>query len=254
MIKLSATIITLNEEKNIARCLESLQQVADEIVVLDSYSTDQTEEICKKYGTRFISHPFENYVAQKNEVAQQASHNFILSIDADEVLSEKLIHEILKIKKNPLADAYTFSRLNNFCGTWIKHAGWYPDKKLRIYDRTKGRWTGLKIHEKIEMDSGSLVKHVSGDLYHYTFHSITQHIETINKFSTIVAQERLEKGKKTSILRILFKPVFKFMQMYFVKLGFLDGFYGFVVCINSAHSTFLKEIKLKELLNHKKNA
>lgn len=252
MIKLSVTIITLNEEKNIARCLEAAQKVADEIVVLDSYSTDGTEAICKQFGVNFFSHPFENYVTQKNQVAEFASNDYILSLDADEVLSDKLIAEIQKIKENPAADAYILNRLNNFCGTWIKHAGWYPDKKLRLYNKTKGRWTGIKIHEKIEMDAGCTIKTLEGDLLHYTFHSVAQHMDTINKFSTITAQERLEKGKRTNYLRILFKPFFKFISMYFIKLGFLDGFYGLIVCINSAHASFLKEIKLKELMQHNK--
>ncbi len=247
MIKLSVVIITLNEEKNIARCLDSVRSIADEIVVVDSCSTDNTKAICIEKGVTFIERNFENFVAQKNLATQAATYDFVLSMDADEELSEKLIQEIQRIKQNPLADGYEFNRLNNYCGKWIRHGGWYPDKKLRLYNRNKGKWGGIKIHEKIEMLSGTNIETLKGDLLHYTFHTISQHIETINKFSTITANERIIKNKKTNLLKIIFKPLVKFTTMYFLKLGFLDGYYGFVISINSAYATFLKEIKQKEL-------
>ena len=247
MIKLSVVIITLNEEKNIARCIKSVAPIADEILVLDSYSSDNTKTICHELGVTFVEHPFDNFVAQKNFADQTARYNHILSLDADEELSEELLASIKKVKANFEADAYEFNRLNNYCGKWIKHSGWYPDRKLRLYDRTKGRWGGVKIHEKIEMQAGTSTAFLKGDLLHYTFTSVNQHIETINRFSTISAEERIYKGKKTSTYRIIMKPLLKFLIMYFIKLGFLDGFYGFVICVNSAHSTFLKEIKVHEL-------
>ncbi|MGE4287804.1 MAG: glycosyltransferase family 2 protein [Salinivirgaceae bacterium] len=254
MIKLSVVIITLNEEKNIARCIKSVTPIADEILVVDSYSSDNTKTICNELGVTFMEHPFDNFVAQKNFADQSARYNHILSIDADEELSTDLLASIKKVKENFTADAYEFNRLNNYCGKWIKHSGWYPDRKLRLYDRTKGHWGGVKIHEKIEMQAGSAIAFLKGDLLHYTFTSVKQHMDTINRFTTMTAEERILKGKKTSWVRIAFKPLIKFISLYFFKFGFLDGFYGFVVCKNSAHATFLKEVKVKELMNKKSNA
>ncbi|MBE9468693.1 MAG: glycosyltransferase family 2 protein [Bacteroidetes bacterium] len=251
MIKLSVVIITYNEEKNIERCLLSVKDIADDIVVVDSFSTDATKEICKKYNVQFIEHKFEGYIEQKNWAITQAKYHHILSLDADEELSKELIKSVKEVKNNWEYDGYYFNRLTNYCGKWIKHSGWYPDKKLRLWDSRKGKWAGTNPHDKFELQTNCKKYYITGDLYHYSYYSIFQHIETINKFSDIAAFARFKKGKKSNILKIIFSPFWKFFRTYFIKLGFLDGFYGFVISVNSAHSTFLKQVKLINLNKNK---
>jgi len=253
MVKIAAVIITLNEEDKIGRCIDSLTGVADEIVVVDSFSTDSTKKICESKGVRFIERSFEGYVNQKNIAAEAAAFDYILSIDADEVLSESLINEILKVKSNFVADGYEFNRLNNYCGTWIKHSGWYPDRKLRLYNRTKGKWGGVTIHEKIEMQPGTTIEHLKGDLLHYSYSTISEHVAQANKFSGLGAESALSKGRKATILSAIVNPFWRFLRNYFFKLGFLDGYYGFVVCIIQSHENFLKYIKILELQKKEKS-
>ena len=251
MIKLSVVIITYNEEKNIERCLISIKDIADDIVVVDSFSTDETRKICQKYNVRFIEHKFEGYIEQKNFADAQAKYQYILSLDADEALSDELKRSILSVKNNWQYNGYRMKRFTNYCGKWIKHCGWYPDTKLRLFDKAKGKWTGLKIHEKVELTQKSTTFLLKGDLLHYSYYSISQHIETINKFSDIAVLAHSEKGKKSNLFKIIFSLLWKFVRIYFIKLGFLDGFYGFVISVNSAHSTFLKQVKLRELYKNK---
>ena len=243
MEKLSAIIITLNEEKNIKRCLKSLSTVADEIIVLDSNSTDNTIEICKKYKAKVFQQKWLGYSEQKNKANNLAENNYILSIDADEALSEELITSIHKLKGNGFSGAYEFNRLNNYCGKWIKHTSWYPDTKLRIWNKNEGQWQG-NIHETTVFSKETKVTHLKGDLLHYSYYSIDEHITQANKFSSIAAQTRFEAGKNVSLIKIIFAPFFKFIKEYFIKRGLLDGIYGFTISIISAHETFLKYIKL----------
>ncbi len=251
-VKLSVVIITFNEEKNIERCLQSVQSVADEILVVDSFSTDKTKTICEKFGVRFVEHKFDGHIQQKNYAADIATYNHVLSLDADEVLSEKLQAEINKIKQDFDADGYYVNRVSNYCGHWVRHCGWYPDKKLRLWDKRKGKWGGQNPHDKFMMhDETAVVKRIKMDLLHYTFPTIIGHINTMNSFSSIEAKSRFDKGKRTNLLKIIFKPWFKFFLMYFVKLGFLDGYYGFIVCRNSAYASYLREIKIRELWRSK---
>lgn len=247
MIKLSAVIITLNEEKNISRCIESLLQVADEILVIDSFSIDDTCNICRSYGTRILQHQFNSYVDQKNFAVQAALYDHILSIDADEQLSEVLIKEILKVKESFVADGYAFNRLNNYCGKWIHHSGWYPDRRIRLFDRTKGNWGGVYIHEKIELKQHSKIGFLKGDLFHYSYNSIQDHIARANKYSSISASSAIFRGRKSNLLKVLFVPFWRFFRHYFIQLGFLDGYYGFVICMIISHENFLKYIKMIEL-------
>ncbi len=250
--KLSALIITFNEEKNIGRCLKSLAGVVDEIIVVDSLSNDGTREICEQYDVRFIENSFDGHIEQKNFAMEQASNDYVLSLDADEELSEKLRKLILLDKEKFEYDAYTFNRLTNYCGQWIKHCGWYPDKKLRIWNKSKGRWGGENPHDMVVMDTGTTNKYLKGDLLHYSYYSVNDHTKQIEFFSDIGAKAAFEAGKRTSKLAILFKPAFKFFRDYFIKLGILDGYYGFVICINSAHAKFLKYHKLYELQKQSK--
>ena len=247
MQKISVVIITFNEEKDIGRCLDAVLPVADDIVVVDSFSEDKTEEIVKSKGARFIQHTFEGHIQQKNWAITQAKYPHVLSLDADEVLSEMLRNEIVKAKENWAADGYYFNRMTNYCGKWIKHCGWYPDQKLRLWDSTKGKWGGINPHDKFEMEEGSKLKHLKGDLYHYSYHSISQHVQQIDTFTTIGAKEAIARGKKANVFLLLFKPQWKFFRDYIIKRGILDGYYGLVVCGLSAVATFVKYLKMIEL-------
>jgi glycosyltransferase involved in cell wall biosynthesis len=247
MPEISVVIITLNEELNIERCLQSVREVADEIVVVDSFSTDRTEEICLQFGAKFSRHTFEGYKEQKQYAIDQAKFDHILLIDADEALSDELRASILSAKKQWTHDGYSFNRLNSYCGQWIRHSGWYPDRKIRLFDRRKASVQGRNPHDEIVMDGKSPIKHLKGDLLHYTYLSVENHIRQINRFTEIQARGNFEQGKKVSYFSILFSPVYKFIRHYFFHLGFLDGYYGYLICRNSAYSTFLKHAKLKAL-------
>jgi glycosyltransferase involved in cell wall biosynthesis len=247
-VKISAVIITLNEERNIGRCLESLKNVADEIVVVDSFSTDKTADICETYGVRFIQHLFEGHIEQKNYAVSQAEFDCVLSLDADEALSEELARSILNATGNWSWDGYRFNRLTHYCGKWIRHSGWYPDAKLRLWDRRKGRWGGVNPHDHVVMDAGSRIRHLGGDLLHYSYHSIADHIAQINRFSEIAARAAFSQGRKANIFGdILLNPFLTFFKKYIVKLGILDGYEGFVISIHTAYGKFLKYAKLNEL-------
>jgi glycosyltransferase involved in cell wall biosynthesis len=251
MTSISAIIITFNEERNIARCIDSVKEVADEIVVVDSYSTDLTETICKEKGVRFVRNRFDGHIEQKNFAISQSTLPYILSLDADEVLSEELRNSILAIKNNPVADGYYFNRLTNYCGKWIRHGGWYPDRKLRLFNRAKGKWGGENPHDKLILHKGSKEEFLKGDLLHYSYYSLEDHLEQVNKFTTIGAQSAFNNGRSVNWFSFLVKPVFKFFRDYVLRGGFLDGYYGFVIARISAHATYLKYAKLKELTRKK---
>ncbi|HAN19921.1 MAG: glycosyl transferase [Bacteroidetes bacterium GWC2_33_15] len=254
MIKLSAVIITYNEEKKIERCLLSLKSVADEIVVVDSFSTDRTEEICLAHGAKFSKHPFEGYIEQKNYALTCASNDYILSLDADEALSEELKQSILKVKSKWKYDGYYFNRFNNYCGQWIHHSNWYPDQKLRLFDRRKGKWGGTNPHDKVVQTHGATKKYLKGDLLHWVLSTYEDHIDKANKFSTIAAEEAFKKRKRASIITILLHAMWRFVKSYFVRLGILDGYNGFVISSFSSYTVFLKYIKLRQMNLHEKGS
>lgn len=248
MNKLSVVIIAFNEERNIARCLESVRSVADEIVVIDSFSTDNTVNICKSFGAKVISHTFEGHIQQKNYALEQASSFYVLSLDADEVLSEALCTSIIEIKSHWRCDAYAMNRLTNYCGSWIRHSGWYPDRKIRFFDKRKGKWTGTNPHDCFTLDNpASTVGLLNGDILHYSYYSISDHIKQVDYFTDISAKVLLEQRCKASMLRLFLSPMFRFVRDYILKFGFLDGYYGFVICAISSHAVFLKYVKLREL-------
>lgn len=252
MERLSVVILTLNEEKNIGRCIDSVKDIADEIVVVDSFSEDDTRKICEEKNATFIQHKFEGYIEQKNWAIKQARYLYVLSLDADETLSVKLKERIKDIKEEGFQyDGYVFNRLTNYCGKWIKHCGWYPDRKFRLWNKEKGMWKGQNPHDRFEMQPGARVQYINEDILHYSFYTIEQHIDTINKFTTISSRALYEKGKHVSLLQMIGKPILKFFQLYFFKLGFLDGFYGFIICRNSSYAKFLKLSKLRQLWMHK---
>jgi glycosyltransferase involved in cell wall biosynthesis len=251
MTHLSVVIITYNEELNIERCIRSVRNVADEIIVVDSFSTDKTEEICRKEGVKFIKHEFEGHIEQKNWAITQAKYPHILSVDADEELSDELVKSIIEVKNNWTKDGYTMNRLTNYCGKWIRHCGWYPDTKLRLWDSAKGKWGGMNPHDKYELNDRSSQTHLKGDLYHYSYYTIQEHIVQADKFTDILSKAMFENGKRSSVLKIVIKPIVKFIKDYIIHLGFLDGYYGFVICRISAHATLIKYTKLKQLHSKK---
>ncbi len=246
MNKISAVIITYNEEKNIQKCISSLKQVSDEIVVLDSFSTDNTEQICQQLGAKFVQHKFDGYGKQKNRAITFASHDWILSLDADEVLSDELTQEIIKFKQNPNpAHSYKFNRLNFFCGKALHHV-WQPDFKVRLWKKDTGQWTNQPLHETFIPNNIDGTQTLKGNLLHYSFHSIKQHLDQVNKFSEMAANDLFERGKKAG-MKIFFSPITSFIKQYILKAGFLDGFYGFVVAMNLSFEKFAKYAKLKSL-------
>ena len=247
MIKLSAIIITFNEEEHIEKCLISLTEVADEIVIVDSFSTDNTKEICNRFKVTFIEQGFLGYKEQKNFAMSKASFDHILSLDGDEALSEELKQSILKTKENWIYDGYYCNRLNNYCGQWIKHSDWYPDKKLRLFKKDSGEWKGINPHDTYVLQASSKTGKLKGDLLHWIYNDYKEHNLKIEKFSTIAAKSYYELGIKSSIWKIIYRPTWAFFKAYFLRLGFLDGLNGFVICVQTYNFTFLKYIKLFEI-------
>jgi glycosyltransferase involved in cell wall biosynthesis len=242
-MKITATIITLNEERNIARAIESLR-CSDEILVIDSGSVDRTVELAENLGARVIEAGWKGYSGQKNWAAEQASHDWILSLDADEALSEALEAEIWSVKKSgPRFDAYTMPRLARYLGKWILHSGWYPDRKVRLYDRRKAKWVGDFVHESVRV-SGRL-GHLESNILHFTCESLSEHIKTMDRYTTLAAQEIASRKMNVPLLRLIMDPVWTFAKTYFLQLGFLDGFEGLTIAYMAAFYTFLKYSKAR---------
>jgi len=253
MVHISVIIITYNEERNIRRCLNSVRNIADEIIIVDSLSTDDTIKIAKQHNAKEITRAFAGYAEQKNFATQQAAHNWILSLDADEELTPELQQSIIEIKKGPQHNVYQMPRLTNYCGKWIKHCGWYPDKQTRLYDRTKGCWEEKKVHEYWRPNNSAEKKGIlKGDLLHYSFTSVSEHLKKIEKYTELAALAAIEDGKDASLLKIWLSPKWHFFTEYIIKLGILDGFYGYIICNLSAYSAFVKYSKIR-LYNRRKN-
>lgn len=245
-MNLSVVVITYNEERNLGRCLASVEGVADEIIVVDSNSTDNTIQIARDFGAKVVSQSFLGYGAQKTFANQQATNNWVLSLDADEALTPELKKNILNVKQNPTCDAYQFARFSCYCGTWIKHSGWYPDTKVRLFDRTKGKWESEKIHEYWQLnDPNSEAGTLKGDLLHYTYYTISEQLKQIDRYTELLALDAVEKGKDCSLLKIWLGPKWNFITNYFFKLGFLDGYAGYLVCKYTAYYTFIKYSKIR---------
>ena len=246
-VKISGVIITYNEERNIDRCLESLVGICDEIIVVDSFSTDDTKIICQKYEVKFIEHEFNGHIEQKNYAVNQATNEVILSLDADEALSSDLKKSILKLKNDWQSKAYSFNRFTNYCGQWIKHCGWYPDTKVRLWEKEKGSWGGTNPHDSVELVEGIQATHLKGDLLHYSYYTMEEHVLRSAKYAKISAKALFQQGRTSSVLKIVGSASFRFIQDYLFRGGFRDGFYGLVICGTSSHTTFLKYAYLRSL-------
>jgi glycosyltransferase involved in cell wall biosynthesis len=244
-MKITATIITLNEERNIARAIESLR-CCDEILILDSGSTDRTVELASNLRARVIEAGWRGYAGQKNWAAEQATHDWILSLDADEALSEALEAEIWNLKKTgPQYDAYTMPRQAQYLGRWILHSGWYPDRKVRLYNRLKARWVGDFVHESVQPKGR--VGHLQDNILHFTCDSLSEHLRTLDRYTTLSAEELVSRKVQVSIWRLLFDPPWTFVKAYVFQRGFLDGFEGLIICYMAAFYTFLKYSKARNM-------
>jgi glycosyltransferase involved in cell wall biosynthesis len=244
-MKISATIIAFNEERNIARVIESLR-CCDEILVLDSGSNDRTVEIASKHGARVVECSWHGYAAQKNIAAELAAHDWILALDADESLSEALEAEIWQIKKSgPEFDAYTMPRLAQYLGRWILHSGWYPDRKVRLFNRNKAKWIGEFVHESVKV-TGS-VGHLESNLLHFTCNSLSEHLRSMDGYTTLAAQELVTRGKSFGMVRLLVDPPWTFLRAYVFQLGFLDGVEGLSIAYMAALYNFVKYSKARHM-------
>jgi glycosyltransferase involved in cell wall biosynthesis len=243
-MKISAAIITLNEERNVARAIESLG-CCDEIVVVDSGSTDRTVEVAARLGARVIEESWHGYARQKNLAARQAANEWILSIDADEALTEALDAEILTIKKDgPGADGYSMPRRAQYCGRWILHSGWYPDRKVRLYHRDRAEWVGEYVHENVRVRGR--VAELESDLLHFTCSSLSEHLKTLDRYTTLAAQELVAKGRPFGSARLVLDPAWTFLRSYVVQRGFLDGSQGLSIAWMAALYTYLKYAKARQ--------
>ncbi len=247
MQKLSVTIITLNEEHNIRDALESVKW-ADEIVVVDSGSTDKTAEICREYTSKVFYNKWPGMNGQKAYAKGLASGDWLLNIDADERVSPELAAEIQNIIKNGSdADGYFIPRKVYYLGRWIEHSGWYPDYTLRFFRTDKGKWAGTDPHDEVVVDGKT--GYLKGDIYHFTYRNIEAHVNTMNRFTTIGAAEYEKKGKRSGALDLIVRPPLAFLKKYILKQGFRDGLPGFIIAVSTAYYVFLKYAKLWELTN-----
>ncbi len=246
-VKISATVLTLNEAHNIRDCVESLRPVADEILVVDSFSTDGTEAICRELGVRFLQHAFEGFIEQRRYAAEMAAHDIILAVEADERVTPELAHAILEAKGNWSANGYTFNRLNNYGGKWLRYA-WYPDRKLRLWDRRRGEVKGANPHDQIVVEGEP--RQLRGDLLHYAYAHIGEHAAQAAKFSRTAALSKLKaRPEKWAGFwpKVVLNPCFTFIKLYVLKRGFLDGKHGLIYCALAAYINFLKYAQLWEL-------
>ncbi len=251
MSNFSIVVITYNEEKNIEKCLSSVCNLSDDIIILDSFSTDKTKEICSRFNVNFISQKFEDYSTQKNFANSCAKYDFIFSIDADEFLSDTLKESIKSININDINEniAYTFNRLNHYCNIPVKFGGWYPDKKIRIWNKNYGQWQG-KIHETIFFSQNPKYIHLDGNLMHLTYSTHEEYVKKTEKYAILNANKDFTNGKSTNIILIFLSTFFKFITNYIFKLGILDGKTGFTLAKISAFGTYTRKMELLRLKKH----
>jgi glycosyltransferase involved in cell wall biosynthesis len=251
-LKITATIITFNEADNIRAACESVQW-ANEILVVDSESTDATREIAQECGARVITRAWPGFTAQKQFAADEAKHDWVFSLDADERVSVELRHSIedlLYTSEAQLMDGYRVSRRSFYMGRWIRGGGWYPDHQLRLYNRARGRWHGAYIHESVKMEADARIETLKGDLLHYTGRDASYHHRMIGeRYAPLAARQMFERGQRTSKLRIVTAGPAAFIRSYILKGGFRDGFAGYTIARFAAHHAFLKHLMLWERQN-----
>ena len=245
-LKISACVTAGNEEDKIAACLASLAW-CDEVVVVDSFSQDKTFEISKQYTPNVTQHPWEGYIAQKNFIRTLAHHPWILFVDADEVVSDKLRAEIEDEFARDPGDTvgYRFPRMVHYLGKWIRHGEWYPDIKLRLFRKDRGLSAGQEPHDRVIVDGPVMT--LRAPLYHFTYDNLADHIHTLNRFSSISANEKFTRGEPFRWRDLIVRPPWRFFKSYFLKRGFLDGRQGFIIALMSAFAVFVKYAKLLEL-------
>ncbi len=246
MNNLSVTIVTKNEEKNIERCLKSLTWV-DEIVVLDTGSTDSTREICQKYNCKIVNSDWKGFGRTKKRAVDSAKNNWILSVDSDEEVTKELQSKIIMILNSPKNNAYRIKRSSFYLDRMIKHCGWNSDYPLRLFNKEFGNFNDREIHEFVEMTDENNIGKIEEPLLHYTYPTIDSHIAKANRYSTLQAEEMKQKGKSYSLITAKVLAINKFVNMYFLRLGFLDGKEGFILCSIASFGVYLKYIKLWKL-------
>lgn len=244
MEKLSVVVITYNEELNIGRCLASVQAVADEIIVLDSFSDDQTISIARQYGARVWQEPFKGYIQQKNRALELATYPFVLSLDGDEEINATLQAAILACKKHFTFSGYRMKRCTNYCGQFIRHGAWYPDRKVRLFDKRKASWGGLNPHDKVIFPDRVAIRELPGEILHYSFASAEEHKQQNELFSSIAANAHYSAGRRTNLFKLFFNPAWAFLYSYILRTGLLNPRYGFIIALNLARYTFMKHKKL----------
>jgi glycosyltransferase involved in cell wall biosynthesis len=252
MTKISAVIITMNEEKYIERCFNSVNKVVDEIIVVDSFSSDNTEMICRRLNVNFFQHEFTGFMNQKNYAISLASNKYVLSIDADEALSDELIDSLSAIKTDLAHDGYLFNRLNNYCGKWIRHSAWYPDRQLRLFNREKGKFGPVNVHERFIMVPGCSISRIKGDLLHWPYETEDEFLKNMELYADIAAREYYKAGKKVFWFTPALHMVWRFILTYILHLGFLNGKSGYTICSKGAWSSYLKYARLRRLWNEGK--
>jgi glycosyltransferase involved in cell wall biosynthesis len=244
-MKISVVIITLNEEDRLEDALKSSIEIADEIVVLDSFSTDKTLDIARQYGCRIYRNRFVDYGTQKNLALAKAKNEWVLNLDADERISDPLKGEILNLKQQqdiPI-DGFLINRKTYYLGKWIRHSGWYPDRKLRLFRKSRSKWEG-RVHEGLRLDGET--GRIKGDIIHFTYRNLDDHLQRINRYSRLQAQD-IARSKKHLYLRALVLPPVTFLRFYIWKLGVLDGFPGLVIALVSSWGTAMKYLKAIEI-------
>ena len=251
MRSLSVAIITFNEEENIGKCIESVKRVADEVVVVDSFSTDKTAVVATAAGARFFYHKFAGHIEQKNFARTKAVSDWVLSLDADETLSYELLAQLIAWKNEPEDEqitGYYMNRLNFYCSKPIKTCGMYPDKKLRLWQKDAGSWQGTNPHDRFVLNEPDKAGFMKGDILHNTWPTYKAFMQQVDKFATISAQQLKSRNLVYLLYKMIFSPPFKFIKIYFFKAGFTDGLTGFIICFHQSREVFLKyfrAIKLK---------
>lgn len=245
--RISACIICHNEDRNIERCLESIHDWVHEIVVVDSMSTDRTVEIAKAYTDRIFQRPWPGYTAQKNFALSKAEADWVLSLDADEMVSRALRDEIsTEIAKPDTPDGYRMPRRSFYQGRWINHSGYYPDRQLRLFKRQKGRWVGKRVHERMAVEGR--VGNLTQDLLHYPYGGrLSGQLKTVNSFSSLLAKDMHDRGKRFHPALLFSRPLFKFLEVYVLKRGFMDGLPGLIISVSDAYAMFVRYVKLREI-------